>query len=451
MNITKENIDDLNATITVAIAPEDYQENYNNALRDTRRKVNMPGFRQGKVPLGMVKKMYGRSLLAEEMNRLINEHLTGYINENNLPVLGSPLPDDEKQVGDWDNPGDFEFAYSLGLAPEFKIEFGKKDSFTYHKIKVDEDLVQKQVDDLCRRHGQLVNREEVSDTDLITGDFIELDETGEIKEGGIMNQSSVALEFLKNEEAKKQLIGKKVGEIVVVNPKDLSRGDTDLAAMLGVDKDALEGIGEKFNLRIGEIRHMEKHELNQELYDKVFGEGEVDSEAEFRSKIEMDLEKMFVGDTDRMFQRDLNEQLVDKLNLQLPDAFLKRYIQTTSEKEITDEQVEAEYDAYAKGLRWQLIQNKIIKDNNLKVEEADALNYTKGILVNQYAQYGMPAPEDSELEESAKRVLSNPDEGRRVFDTLYDQKVLAYFKENLKIENKEVAYDDFVKLASGEQ
>ena len=236
----------------------------------------------------------------------------------------------------------------------------------------------------------------------------------------------------------------------MVDPKEVSRGGADTSAMLGITKEEAEAIDSKFNFRIGEVKHMEAHEVNQELFDKIYGEGTCKDEAEFRGKVAEDLGKMFVGDTDRVFQRAVIDKLMAKTEMPLPDEFLKRWILQTNEKPLSTEQLEAEYPEYAKSLKWQLIQNKIIENNELQVQQEEVIAYTKGLLANQYAQYGMPAPEEEELTASAQKVLANQEEGKRIYDALYDNKVLQYFKDTVKIENKEISYDEFVKLASGQ-
>lgn len=450
MNITKENVDDLNAVITISFEEADYKESYTSALSRTRKNVNMPGFRPGKVPMGMVKKMYGKSILADELNRLINQNIQEYITENKLPVLGNPLPkEDEGDVGDWDNPGAFEFKFELGLAPEFEVTLSSKDKFTYNSIKIDDELLDKEVNNLARRYGKLSTAEEASGDDMLMGDFVQLDENNEILEGGIMHQATIALEYIEDEESKNKLIGAKVGDIIVVDPKKVSRGGSDTAAMLGIDASEVDDLNSMFNFRVGEIRHMEAADINQELFDKLFGEGNVTSEEEFRTRLGDDMGQMFVRDTDTVFMNSVTEKLLEDTNLSLPDEFLKRWIVASNEKPVTIEQVEEEYENYSKGLRWQLIENKLIQDNELTVEQDEILDYAKGLLAAQWKQYGLPEPEGDELTEQATKMLANQEEGKRIYDMLYNQKVLQFVKDTVKLESQELSYDEFVKLASG--
>lgn len=450
MNVIRENVDALNAVLKVQIAPEDYLGKVEKALEDYRKRANIPGFRKGKVPMGLVKKQYGKGVLAEELNKTVNEALYNYLNAEKVEILGNPIPKYDAEVkGDWDNPSDFEFQYEIGLTPEFEIKLSGRNKFDYVKVKTDDKLVDQQIDDLRRRYGKLIAGEEVTGTELVLGQFVELDENGEIKEGGVMNSSTVSIEFVEDKATLKELKGKKVGDKLVVDPAKLAKGEADLAAMLGVTKEDLPNLNNKFQFTINEIRKMEMAELNQELFDKLFGEGEVKSEAEMRERISNDMNGMFDGDSDRLFTRKVYDHLIEKTEMALPDEFLKRWIKMSNQKEITDEQIEAEYDEYAKGLRWQLIQGKLFKDNEVKINPDEALEFTKSLLVSQYAQYGIPAPEDNELTESARKVLANQEEANRVYDMLAERKLTELFKGIVKLNEKEVSYDEFVKLAQG--
>ena len=450
MNVIRENVDALNAVLKVQIAPEDYLEKVEKALADYRKRANIPGFRKGKVPMGLVKKQYGKGVLAEELNKTVNEALYNYLNAEKLEILGNPIPKYDAEVkGDWDNPSDFEFQYEIGLTPEFEIKLSGRNKFDYVKVKTDDKLVDQQIDDLRRRYGKLIAGEEVTGTELVLGQFVELDENGEIKEGGVMNSSTVSIEFVEDKATLKELKGKKVGDKLVVDPAKLAKGEADLAAMLGVTKEDLPNLNDKFQFTINEIRKMEMAELNQELFDKLFGEGEVKSEEEMRERISNDMNGMFDGDSDRLFTRKVYDHLMEKTEMTLPDEFLKRWIKMSNQKEITDEQIEAEYDEYAKGLKWQLIQGKLFKDNEVKINPDEALEFAKSLLVSQYAQYGIPAPEDQELTESARKVLANQEEANRVYDMLAERKLTELFKGIVKLNEKEVSYDEFVKLAQG--
>ncbi|RFC54645.1 trigger factor [Brumimicrobium aurantiacum] len=448
MNITKENVDDLNALLKVKVEKSDYQENVDKALTNYRKNANIPGFRKGKVPMGIIKKQYGKNVLGDELNRIVSEGLFKYVDEQEFEILGNPLPKNDIEVkGDFDNPDTFEFTYEIGISPEVDVKLSGRNKYEYTKVKVDKTLVDKQIEDLTRRYGKLTSGEKVGERDMVLGQLVELNEDGEILEGGVMNDSTISMEFVQDEELKKELIGKKAGDTVVVNPMNISRGGNDTASMLGIEESQLDSISDKFNLTINEVKVMEPAELNQELFDKLFGEGEVTSEEQMREKVEADMAQMFEKDSEKILTRRISNDLIKKTDIQLPEAFLKRWILASQKEAITMEDVENDFENYARSLRWQLIQNSIFKNNDMKVEKEEAVNYTKSLLVNQYAQYGMPAPEDAELTQSAEQVLSNQKEAQQIYDMLAEEKMTKYFKETVKLDVKEVDYDEYVKIA----
>lgn len=449
MNIVREDIDALNAKLKVVVAPEDYKGKVESILEKHRKTANIPGFRSGKIPMGMIKKQYGKGVLSEELNRIVNESLQKFITENKIDILGNPIPSaDAEFVGDFDKPETFEFSYDLGLAPDVKVALSSKNKFNYFKVKIDKKLMEKQIEDLRRRYGKLISADVVGEKDMILAQFVELNDDESINEDGILHSSTISMEFVDDKKTTKELIGKKVGDKVIVNPANVSKGGKDTAAMLGITEAELANISDKFQMTITEIKGMEMAELNIELYDKLFGEGAVKDEKELKARIKSDLEGMFSNDSDKLLTRSVYEQLLEKTKVDLPDAFMKRWIKLSNEKDISDEQIEAEYDGYAKGLKWQLIQGKIFKDNDIKLEQEEVVNFTKGLLVSNYAQYGMPAPEDKELTESAMQVLQNQEEAARIYDMLGEQKLTSFFKNTVKLNEKEIDYDKFVEMVA---
>jgi len=449
MDIKQENIDDLNAVLTVKIAKDDYNENYEKSLKKYRKEIQLPGFRPGHVPTSVVKKKYGPSILAEEIDRLLNESLHKHITENSLNVLGNPLPKtDDNQDIDWQNPGDLEFNYEIGLAPEFELKLGGREKYDYHTVVVDDSLIDQQVDDFARRYGKLVSTDKSEDKDMIMAQFTELDEKGKPVEDGFVHTSTIAIDFVEDKRSKNKLIGLQAGDTVVVDPKKISKGDADMGAMLGMSKEQAEGYSNKVSVLVTEVKRMMPAEINQELFDKIYGPGQVTSEEDFRNKIKTELETVFLKDTEKIFKRDFTDKVLKKLDLELPNEFLKKWIMASNKDGLTQEQLEAEYDQYADSLRWQLVENKIIKDNDLKVENEEIIGYTKEVLGSQYAQYGMMIPEDEELTKTAMSVLSNQEEAKKIYDMLYDQKVVNFLKETVKLKDIEVSYDDFVKVAN---
>ncbi len=414
-----------------------------------RKTAKIPGFRPGAVPVALIKKQYGRGVLAEEMNKLVNKSLYDYIQENKVSILGNPIPKEgSDSTGDFDNPADFTFEYEIGLTPEFKVNLSSKNKFDYNRVKIDDELIGKQISDLRRRYGKLGSAEQTSDSDMILGQFVELNEDESIKEGGILHSSTISVEFVEDKATKKALTGLKVGDKVVVDPAKVSRGGKDTAAMLGIKPEQLNAISGKFQITVNEIKRIDLAELNQELFDKLFGEGAVSSEKELKERIAEDLKGMFVNDSDRLLTKFVYEDLMKNTEVPLPDAFMKRWIKLSNDKPISDEQIEAEYGSYSDSLKWQLIQGEIFKSNDIKLDNEEVINYTKGLLVSNYAQYGIPAPADAELTKSAMEVLQNKDEVNRIYDMLAEAKLTQYFKDTVKLNEKEIAYDDFVALAN---
>lgn len=463
MNVTRENVDELNAILKITVEKNDYQAKVDKTLEDYRKRSNIPGFRKGKVPMGMIKKQYGKAVLGDELNRVVSDALYKYIEDEKIEVLGNPLPKNDIEIkGDFDNPDTFEFAYEIGISPVVDVKLSGRNKFDFTKVKVDDALIDKQVDDLTRRYGKLVSVDKVGEKDLILCQFVELDEAGEIKAGGIMNNSTISMEFVEDRKTAKEIIGKKVGDKVVVDPSKVSKGGKDTAAMLGITEEELANVADKFQMTINEIKVMEPAEMNQELFDKLFGEGAVTSEKELREKVKEDLVKMFENDSNRILVRRISNSLIEKTEFELPNEFLKRWIFVTQNSNhnhnhdhghdhqhnhVSMEDIERDYENYVRGLRWQLIQGEIFKKNDLKIERQEAIEYTKGLLVNQYAQYGIPAPEDKELEASAIQVLKDNKEAQQIYDMLADEKMLNYFKETVKLVDVEVDYDEFLRIA----
>jgi trigger factor len=448
MEVTIDKVEDLYALLKVKIEKGDYQDKVDETLKGYRKQANIPGFRKGKVPMGIVKKQYGQSVLAEELNKQVSDALFKYIDEQDFEVLGNPLPKKDEEVkGDFNNPDTFEFTYEIGITPDVEVKLTGKNKFEYTKVKVDDTLVNKQLEDLTRRYGKLISGEKVGEKDMVLAQFVELDEKGEIKDGGIMNSSTISVEFVEKKAVKDKIVGKKPGDKVTVDPSDVSRGGNDTASMLGIKEEELEGISDKFQMTINEVKVMEPAELNQELFDKLFGEGNVKSEKEMRERIVEDLEKMFEKDSDKILTRRVSNQLIEKTKIDLPDAFLKKWIEASQKEPVTMEQIEKDYPNYQRGLKWQLIQNQIFKDNGIKIEQDEAINYTKGLLINQYAQYGMPAPEEAELTQAAQQVLGDQKESQQIFDMLAEEKMTKFFKETVKLQDKEVAYEEYIKIA----
>ena len=444
MKITQEKKDDLNALLKINLSSKDYQQKVNDVIKNYCKTANVPGFRKGKVPAGQIKKMYGKSILVEEVNKLLQDSIYKYITENKIEVLGNPLPL-ENNI-DWENSVDFEFKFEMGLAPDFKVDLDKKVSFNFYKIKADKKMIDHYSNDVAKRYGSMIHPDISEENDLILGDFVQLDNKKNILEGGISHTASVALDVVMDKKSKKSLVGvSKDSEVIIRINKNFSK---DVSHMLNINKEQADLLDSNFKFTVKNISRMNPSDLNQDLFDKVFGTGTVNNKKEFRSKIQDEIEKSFIVESDRKLKNDIVLHLINKLNLKLPDEFLKKWLLQTNDKNLTLEQIEAEYTQYSKSLRWQLIENKIIKENNLEVTNEDVLNHTKDLIKQNFGQYGQKAPEENKLTEIAGKVLENEDERKKVYNQLYDFKTLSLYKRKFKLNDKSVTYDEFVKLAS---
>lgn len=444
MDLIKENIDDLNAIIKIKVSEDDYKARVEKILKDTQKKAQMPGFRKGMVPAGMVKKMYGKSVMADEINKLLYDSLNKYIVDNKLEVLGNPLPKALDENFDWDTQKEFEFAYDLGLAPKIEVNFTNVEPLNYYTVKIDNELLDKYKTDIARRYGKFETPEQAADTDLVYFELQELNTDNSPKEDGIKKNSSLAIDMVKT-DLKSKLIGAKKGDKIIATAQSLSDNTTDLASILGVSKEQAETINTPFELSITSINRMTPADLNQELFNKVYGEGIVNSVEEFEAKITEEITTMFANDSDRKLKSDVANYWVNKLKLTLPDAFLKRWIKATNEKPISEEQINAEYDSYARSLKNQLVENKIITDYNIEVKNEEVLAFTKQMLNDQYFKYNPEAIDDTFLTETATKLLQKQEDARRVYEMVYDKKILALYKEKFDLNKVELSYDDFVK------
>jgi trigger factor len=449
MNVLRQDVDALNAVLTVKINPEDYQPKVKATLDKYRKTAKVPGFRPGHVPQSLIQKQYGKSVLAEELNKLANDGIYNFIIENKLEILGNPIPKaDAEVVGSFDQPTDFEFSFEVGFSPAMELPLNDKNKFDFFTVNVDDSLIDKQIEDLQRRYGKLASAESVEDKDMVLGKFDELNEDGSLKEGGISNNSTISLEFLDNDAATKSLLGKKVNDSFELDPTSVSKGEKDKASLLGVSEEEVATVGNKFQFTVTDIKRMELAALDEFLFEKLFADGEVKTIEELRTRIADDLKNMFMGDSDRILTRDVYQYLLNETKTEFPESFLKRWIKLSSEKPISDEDLDKEFDAYLKSLKWQLIQSKIFRDNNIQLNNEEVINYTKNLLVGNYAQYGIPAPDDAELTETAQRLLTNKEQANGIYDRLAEQKLTDYFKNSLSLNTKEVSYDEFVEIAS---
>ncbi|MGD1947960.1 MAG: trigger factor [Croceivirga sp.] len=440
MNISKEQIDNLNAVVKVAITKEDYEEKVNDILKNYRKQANIPGFRKGQVPMGLIKKQYGKAVLVDEVNKLIQDNLNKYLTEEKLDVLGNPLPKPQEDF-DW-NTEDFDFEFELGLAPDFEVKLKTKKSVTRYKIEADKKMVNEQVERLQKQYGKIISKPEVTKTAEVNGTFLDTAHA-------IDHKTTVEITKIKSKKAIDLFVGKKVGETITLKTKGLFKEDYLLSSSLGITADKAEKLNIEVDFTIQEINERQPAELNQELFDKLFGEGEVKSEAEMKEKIKTDSEKQFEQQSDQKLLNDITERLIDETKFELPSEFLKKWIQVSGEKELSDIEAADEYEKSEKGLRYQLIEGKIIKENDLQVQFDELKEFAKGFIKSQMAQYGHMNPQEEELNNISTRVLSNQDEVKRLSEQLMSQKLLELYKEKANLKTKEISYENFVKEVYG--
>ncbi|WP_064965657.1 trigger factor [Tenacibaculum ovolyticum] len=436
MNITKENVDALNAVVKVDIVAEDYQAKVTKQLNDYRKTANIPGFRKGQVPMGMVKKQYGKSIMIDEVNKLLQESLNKYLAEEKLDILGNPLPR-IKDDFNWDAEK-FSFEFELGLAPEFDVNLKPKNKVTQYNIVATDELIDKEVENIQTRYGKVLPLDEANDEANVTGTFVN-------EEKEIEKKATVSVKDFKGKTNLKKFVGAKVGDVLELKTKGLFEDEHKLQHVLGVSHDETHDLDVVVSFTIEEVTKTEAAELDKELFDKLFADGSVTTVSELKEKIKEDAEKQFQQQGDQQLLNAITENLVENTKFDLPTAFLQKWLQTAGEKQLTAEEAVEEYNKSEKGLRYQLIEGKIMKDNDVKIDYAELVDYAKGFIRSQMAQFGNMNPEEKELDDIAGRVLQNQEEAQKLQSQLISQKLLAFYKENMSFDSKELSYEDFIK------
>lgn len=452
MKITQESTGELTATIKIEISPADYNEQVNKILKDYQRKANIPGFRRGKVPFGMVKKMYGSAVFADELNKLISDSLNNYITENKIEILGQPLANDASTPEfDGDEEKDLAFYFDLGLMPEINFEFSDKTAVDYYKIKIDETMVDNYVDDIRRRNGKMVNPEVSAAGDSLKGEFIELDADRNILDGGHSCTNSLSTDQILDTNEKVRFAGLKVGDSIDFNPAKAIENVANLSILLDLNKEAAGLMQSNFRFTLQEISRMDPAQVDKELFDLVYPESGITTTEEFRERIRKEAVVAFEADTDKLFVNNAVKTLIKDANIMLPDAFMKRWLLDNNQGKLTPDSIENEYEKFAESMRWQLIENKIIKDNDLVVTDAEIKNFIKGYF-KPVKPGSMEEDIDSEMEKRfdtiAETIMKNKEEVRKINDKLYEQKLNDLMKSTLKRLEKEISYEEFINLAS---
>lgn len=455
MDVTKENKDDLNAVLKVHVKPEDYKERVDQVVKDYKKKAKMDGFRPGKVPESLIRKMYGRAIKIDEINKLVSEKISEYIKNEDLEILGKPLPNqDEQKAVNWDNDSEFEFAFDIAMAPNFELNVSEEDKVPYYTIQVTDELIDKQVDNYLERFGEFKSIDSVQNKDeIITAHVSELDEEGNPKEGGIVKEdATLSVQVIKDEEIKNKFEGAQVGDEIVIDLKKAFPNDTEISSMLNIDKEKAENLEGQFRISITEIKQFEKAELNQDLFDKIYGEGNVTSEEEFRQKIKEELEEHLKPESERKLTQDIKKYFVEKVDPELPTDFLKRWLKETQQDEnLSEEDIDNEFPRFQEDLKWDLIKNKIIKENEIQVDENEVLELAKQVTAQQFQQYGLGNLPDEQLEQYAPELLKKEEDRRKFYERKYEEKVVDHIKEKITLEEKEVTSEEFQKMVQEEQ
>ena len=449
MNVSFQNIDKVSALLTVKLEKADYQEKVDKSLKTFRQKAQIPGFRKGMVPMSLVKKMYGKSVVAEEVNKLLSEKVYDYIKCNNINMLGEPMPNEEKQqVIDFDTMDDFEFVFDIALAPEFKAEVSSSDKVDYYTIEVTDAMVDNQVKAYTQRNGKYEQVAAYEDNDMLKGLIAELDENGNTKEGGIQVEGAVLMpSYMKNDEQKAIFANAKVNDVLVFNPNTAYDGHAaEIASLLKIEKEAAAEVKSDFSFQVEEITRFVSGELNQEIFDQVFGEGVVKTEEEFRAKIKESIAEQLVADSDYKFLIDARKMLMEKVGkLEFPDALLKR-VMLLNNREKGEEFVAENYDKSIEELTWHLIKEQLVKDNEIKVEQEDVIKMAKEATKGQFAQYGMMTVPEDILENYAQEMLKKKENVDGLVGRVVEAKLATALKAKVTLNNKTVPMEEFNKM-----
>ncbi len=439
MNITRENIDALNANVIINIAKADYEEKLDKKLREYRRNASIKGFRPGHAPFPMIKKMYGTSILVDEINKLVSEGLSDYIKNEQLDILGEPMPKNDEHSFDPENSEEFTFTFELGLAPVFELSLTKKQKLTRYIIEPDARMIADYIDNYARRNGEFIIVNEAEEKDMIKGAIASAD-------GIITNDdATLSVDLVKDEAIKKEFIGKKGGDTVTFDIRTAFPNDNEIAGLLRRQKDEVKEITGDFTVTVREVSRFMPAENNQELWDKVYGEGTVTTAEEFEAKVTDEIRTYFNRETDFKLKTDARDAILEKTPFDLPDEFLKRWLVRANEK-TTAEEIEKDYHHFRDDLRWQLIKNRIAKENDVRITDDEILAEAMAFTRSQFSQYGLYYATDEQVTSFAREMLRKEDESRRIAEKVLDTRVLEIVIDNLKVEEKKVSIEEFNKL-----
>jgi trigger factor len=437
MRVSKKDIDKLNSIISIDIEKNDFESNVENVLKDYRKRANIPGFRKGHTPIGLIKKQYGLSVKVDEINKLIQKGLSDYLSNEKLAILGNPVPVEKNNI-DW-NADKLTFDFEIGLSPKLEVSLKNKKAIPSYEIDVDKKMIDDQIKNIQNQYGKLLAQNRIEDDFEINGNF-------KNEDFKIDNKSNFKLKDIKGKSNKELLKKLTIGDSVELKTKGLFTKDSDLTFHLKIDDQKKDEI-KVVNFSLTEINKRVPADLDQELFDKLFGKNSIKSVTELKDKLKKDAESNFANQTDQKLLNDITEHLIDNTKFDLPDKFLKKWMQTAGEKKLTEQQANEEYEKSEKGLRYQLIEAKIIEQNDIKIDHIKIKDFAKELIKSQMKQYGQNSPEEKELESIAQRILSNKDEVKRISDQLLSKELLELFKNNLKFKKNKVSYEKFIEMA----
>src|SRR5450759_253692 len=447
MNITRENIDDLNAVLKVKIGKPDYENKVETVLKDYRKKATIKGFRPGMVPIGLIKQMYGRAVQIDEINKVVTDNIQKYLADEKLEILGDPLPKaDEKEIIDFDTRADFTFSFEVGLTPPVELKLSKKNKVNQFEIIIDEKMRNDYLNNYTRRYGELNKAELTEEKDIIKGKIEAIDINGNaVPEGPAVGDTSLGIDIIKNKKIKKEFIGKNIGDSIDFDLKKAYPNNTEIAGILHKKKEEVEDLEGNFRFTINEISRFHPAKLGKDLFDKIFGEGVVSTEAEFMKKIEEEIAVNLKRESDFKLMMDIKSLAMEKTDFQLPEEFLKRWLLRVNEK-ATVEQIDKEFDSFRKDLKWQLIRNKVAHDNEVKISEEELQKESENITRHQFQQYGLFYATDEQIAKYAMETLKREEDAKRIADKILEEKVIVLMKELVKLENKNITVEEFNKL-----
>jgi trigger factor len=447
MNITRENIDDLNAVLKIQVEKADYGGNVEKVLRDYRKKANIKGFRPGMVPIGLIKKMYGKAVQIDEINKIVTENVQKYLTDEKIEILGDPLPrmDDNEKI-DFDTQESFTFSFDLGLAPAFEIKLSNKNKVPYYEIDADEKMKKDYLENYTRRYGKFEKADLSEEKDMLKGKIEALDADGNLVADGLFaDDTTLSMDIIKDKKIKKQFIGVAEKETIDFDLRKAFPNDLEIAGLLKKQKDEVAEINGNFRFTVNEISRFHPAEINQELFDRIYGEGVVSSEEDFRKKIDEEITANLKHESDYKLSIDLKKLAADKTDFALPEDFLKRWLLKVNEK-TTEEQIEKEFDTFKHDLKWQLIRNKIARMNEIKITEEELQKEAENVTRYQFRQYGLFYATDEQVSNYAKETLKREEDAKRIADTILEEKVIELLKGMVKLETKTVSIEEFNKL-----